>query len=474
MPDSGINPGPGVILMMRKISLRVICQVFLLSISAYTLAQSPDQQEAEARLAQSQDLVEAISSEFGRNSPRLIEPMAQLANSLTILNRFTEAHRTLEQAMQIARLEDGLYTEDQIPLIRQKIDNFSEGRDWSSAREQMDYLFWFYDSQKVTVDSRLIDDLISLSDQHLRGAAEDLESWQGYHLLQAKQLNWAIISTANTVYGKDHPRRVPLLYRQLQHLYLLKQAVEGRGRPAAELRRIVQGSGRLRESGEVVNSYFFVGLSLLDQIRNVYLSLPVPDIEGQAMAELYAADWHLLFDHPLRATDLYSTVYSALMRAGLAEQQVASYFSEPRIIPLQHFYPSVELAAAGAGSAEAESLSASAGKNLATLVFTEWSSGFSSVPRKQRALAEDSAGVFALLSFQLRGENEYSRWIKGKITQAISSAFDGAVVQGLGGNELGQQELLEKLGRIHFRPKLSGGMLQQSSAMLKYYPASNP
>ena len=54
---------------------------------------------------------------FGSLDSRLLEPLEQLADMLMQQNQFDEAHVMLDRAMQIARVDDGLYTEIQRPLL---------------------------------------------------------------------------------------------------------------------------------------------------------------------------------------------------------------------------------------------------------------------------------------------------------------------------------------------------------------------
>ncbi len=458
---------------MYRMTIRLFCLFLLTGLFSSALAQSAEDSTVGEELALSRELLDALESEMKGSDLRLLEPIEQLADRLMALNQFNEAHALLDRAMQITRLHNGLYTPSQIPLIRKKIENFSNRRDWARAREQLDYLLWFYDNQETELNPGLIDDLIAFSELHLRGAVEDLESWSGYHLIRANQLNWAIISTATAVYGENSPRRIPFLYRQIQHLHLFNQLVENGADASMDLRRMVQSSGRLKERSEVQNSYYFVGLSLLSQIRNIYMSAEPVNLEALAMTDLYTADWQLLFDYPDLAAVSYENVYGNFLEAGLQADTVNSYFNTPRVLPIKYFYPSISLASADLPvlPEEAEEFMREADSSF--LAFQEWSSIFPSVrhPLHQR---EREASNFALITFNLVAVNELSQWFKGTYTKTIGSATEVEILSYSAGRPPVEEELLKKLELLRFRPRLYAGELQQSRGILHYGLASQP
>ena len=458
---------------MCRTTLLLLVQFLLTGLFTTAQAQSIQSSNLRDELTLSRELLERYETEVDRNAIGLLEPIEQLADRLMALNQFNEAHRLLDRAMQITRLHNGLYTSSQIPLIRKKIENFSNRRDWESAREQMNYLFWFYENQEIAVNQGLIGDLLALSEQHLRGSVEDIEEWSGYHLLRVNQLNLAIISTAAKVYGENDPRSVPLLYRQILHLHVLNQVIESRNSASMDLRRIVPTSGRLRERSEVQDSYYFVGLSLLNQIRNIYLVAEPVNPEGLAMAGLYIADWQLLFDLPELAAESYRKVYGEFLGAELRADIVNSYFSDPRVLPIQYFYPSISQADSEVQVLLADTEGFANEVGSSPLFFNEWSSAFSSVRSPEAGLRQNEKGYdFVLFSFDLVAANELSPWFIGRHTKTISSASEAEIVGYSSANQAGGEEIFEKLNQLRFRPRLNAGLPQKSRGLLKYQFAS--
>ena len=89
--------------------------IFLVSLFGSVSGQSESSSDSLDELALSRALFDDQQDRFGSLDSRLIEPLEQLADALMQLNQFDEAHTMLDRALQIVRIEDGLYTENSTP-----------------------------------------------------------------------------------------------------------------------------------------------------------------------------------------------------------------------------------------------------------------------------------------------------------------------------------------------------------------------
>ena len=94
----------------------------------------------EARLAElTQQLevrlraIEDLQSEQGIYHPALIEAYSDLANVHVELENYDQASRYLTDALQIARINTGLFSEQQLPVIDELIKNNMRKQDWSEV-----------------------------------------------------------------------------------------------------------------------------------------------------------------------------------------------------------------------------------------------------------------------------------------------------------------------------------------------------
>ena len=189
---------------------RLIAFVFFLNlISSLGFAQRLSNLENEEVKAAFSDLRE-LEKTFGYNDYSLVEPLSELANLQTTMGSYVEANRSIDRAIQLIRRAGGLYSRDQLPYLRQKIENLATSGDWGNTRDQMEHINWFYLSKSDVTDASLVNDLLHLSGMHLRGINEDFEMYQSYHFRSAMSLQWSALRVARINYGERDERLVPI------------------------------------------------------------------------------------------------------------------------------------------------------------------------------------------------------------------------------------------------------------------------
>jgi len=423
------------------------------------------------------ELSRALLSEqqdrFGTLDARLIEPLEQLADKLIQLNQFEEAHSLLDRAMQITRVDAGLYTEAQRPLLQKKIANFVSQGDWESARENMEHLLWLYTNKSRRINRVLIDDLLELSRMHTRALAEDNIYWQGYHFRKSSQIRWLALGVAETLWGEFDERLVPIIYEQLRQYHLQTVALARGGPTSYSLRQIAPGSEIMRDRSDVSESFYLTGIGLLDGLYSIYANGESPNPEAVAMANVYLADWHILHGQPELASEKYRGAYQELVEAKVDGDLVNEFFSRPMVIPDTQFYSTVGAAvAAHRNKVVTEGIDNSEGY----LSFSEWSTALPDVRNPISSFGTENGARdsnFALFSFSLAGVNKVSRWFSHRYSSTLNTIEQVELLAHYLESPSEEIELLEKLNNLSFRPKLVNGEPQQATGRLKYYLADD-
>ncbi len=417
----------------------------------------------------SRALLSDLQDAVGPMDARLIEPIEQLADRLIDLNQFDEAHALLDRAMQITRIEDGLYTAFQRPLLSKKIDNFANRGDWESARQHMQHLLWLYTEKSKIIDEALVEDLLQLSRIHLRALVEDGRSWQGYHFRQSAQIRWLALGVAGTIWGATDPRLPPIIYEQLKQFHLQTVALWEGGSTGYSLRELAPGSDILRDRSAVNETFYFTGLALLNNLHAIYEVEQAVNLEGMAMSDLYLADWQILYDQPETAIATYQLAYQGMLSAGVDPALIDELFSQPLILPEAEFYPTVEQAVLARRSA----VEIAEEGSDPYLSFREWSTALPNVSSPVGDFVAQDQGEeldsnFALFSFSLAGVNKVSNWYSHRYTSTVSMIEQAELLTHFLDFRPQERRLLEKLNKLKFRPKLVEGQPQQANGILKY------
>ena len=455
---------------MKK-RLAAVLLIFLASPIGPVYGQFEPALDSLDELALSRALLDGQQDRFGPMDSRLVEPLAQLADQLMLLGQIDDAHVLLDRAMQIGRVEDGLYTETQRPLLRKKIENFANQGNWESARESMEHLLWLYTFKSLRIDQLLIEDLLELSRMHLRAFAEDNRSWQGYHFGQSSRIRWLAIGVAQSVWGKADERLVPIIYEQLRQLHLQTVALWRGGPTSYSLRRIAPGLEIMRDRSDVNENFYLTGLGLLDNLFSIYAEGESPDLKAIAMTHVYLADWHILYNKPQVAVEAYRQAYQELLAAGVDATLANEFFNQPMVIPDIEFYASLEVAVAAQRN---RMVTIGEANSDAYLSFSEWSAALPNVRSPIPGNTTDSAAAnsnFALFSFQLAGVNKASSWYSHRFSSMVSTIQQEELLGHYLETPPEEGQLLEKLKSLTFRPRLVDGEPRQATGRLKYYLA---
>lgn len=399
----------------------------------------------------------------------LVEPLGALADQLVSIGQFDRAHRALDRAIQIIRINEGLYTSNQLPYQRKKVANTANSGNWDEARKQIEHLYWLYTKKTEYATPQLMEDLAFLSDLHLKGITEDSADQQSYHLRRGSTANWMALAIGQALYGETSPVLVPIIYKTVNHLYLEKVATDQAGQTSRALREVVPGSGRVRSRDYMDYAYHQLGYQLLTKIKNIYEAQEEVNPEALAMSELYMADWDALFKKNERALNSYKTAYGRLSDSVQDAELLAAFFAKPRLLPEPVFFPSVALAQL---ESDAETLPPGIAELGDSLVFSEWSASFPRVPTPVTLPTRSgNSSNIAIFSFHIAGAPDLSKLMRFRNPAPIGAAENLSVIETSESSEGSASALLQNVRYLRFRPKLVDGIPQQASAKLVYVPA---
>ena len=454
------------------------CLFLVLFLSSPGLAQRLP--ESDNQLERGLVVLTELESEFGNNSTQLVPALIEMADLYRDEGRFAEAYRMLDRAAQVIRVAEGLYTRSQIPLVRMKVENYGDWGDWDSAREQLEHLFWLHRTKSDRVDSALIADLMALNELHLRGISEDSYEFQTFHFRRAARVNWLALGAAERLWGATDLRLVPIIYTLVRQQHLQAVAVEQGGKTGWELRQIVPGADLVRERDDMRRYYYGTGLRLLDQLRSIQLAQTPLDLEGAAMANLYTADWHLLFNEEDAALAAYRRSYEELSYAGRQPDELEDFFATPSVLPVHNYHGSLAVASVLGQGVKVEQSELDSFRqpepteetDYAQLLYAEWGPSFpytsSPDPVTQQFSAVRNAALF---SFDISGVMEITRFISRKQVRTVAQPLNISLVQPAPVSAEFREQMIARLEQLQFRPRLHAGRPVEASATLIYLSA---
>lgn len=422
-----------------------------------------------------QQLVRERETALGRHDVALVENLVSLADAAAALNLHGEASAVLERAIQIQRLNLGLFAEEQIPLYYSKLDSLVHVGDWDAVNSALDYVHWLLTEKQVSSETEIVEQMIRLSEFHLLSVAGDAVEEQANHYRRASELLYRALSVSEYVWGRHDPRRIDLHYSLAKHFYLQSAAIERGDKTGYNLRAIVPGSSWVRPRRVVQARYYQAGLRLFEDMRELLREKENTPAESIAMVDLYIADWHLLFNQE-RAGEAYTKAFMALLDAGREPTELNRLFASPQILPIATFHDTVDQALSVMAQSAPEGVELVGHGEITThLSFQEW---FESMPVVSFPLIAPAVGQLmrvdyfdTWLSFRLDSLNKVSRWVSGTYESHISVVDEFSVLNGESAEAVDLDYLDARLHSLRFRPRLEDGAARPSEGVLRFRAA---
>ena len=173
-------------------------------------------QEIETRRAG----IEQIQSNVGIYDQSLIEAYWSLAELHRELDDYESASAILLDALQIARINLGLYSAEQIQLLRQLIENQIKAKDWHSADDFYELEYLISSRAFSPRDSEYLDTLRFYGAWKLRVIQENLFNLSGQSLIltagEISSFYSRVISKVEQETGLQNKSMLDVLYAKTQ------------------------------------------------------------------------------------------------------------------------------------------------------------------------------------------------------------------------------------------------------------------
>lgn len=282
-----------------------------------------------------QDLA-ILESMYGPYDSRLLESLGDLTSVELQLGDFTSAQEILERRLQIVRVEDGLESPSQIPFLEDAIRHDIRVGNWTSASNRFEAINRLMASNSEELSLERLLQAKALKDWYLHAIlldAPDLRESQGRRI---GELQFRLMDDAETLFADDPLALVPWLYQDAIDEYR-----------SVSVRRIRRFLGKapaifIREKIFRTNEQSIATtFSNLKRIREIYADQG--DLEGEAMAMIYLADFRLATSKG-SAISLYRGAMDKLEEAGIPPQRINEFFSRPTTIPSAEFHQTLDAA----------------------------------------------------------------------------------------------------------------------------------
>ncbi|MFM1897620.1 MAG: hypothetical protein RLZZ385_2694 [Pseudomonadota bacterium] len=353
---------------------------------------------------------------------------ASLAEELTAMGGLyqaqgthVEAIGTLSRAMQINRINHGLDSLQQVPVVEKLIDSYLAQGEWGKADQYQSYLYYVQRKAFGNDDPRMIPVLNSLARWNLQLFQVGYGEALGLRLSNAYTLFKAASQIVNVHFGSDDERYVSYLKEMASSAYLVSRnqgLMEEASRPEY---RSVQAmyAERMRQIDPIHAQGYREGEEALRQIVEHYERRQGNARQhAQALAEL--GDWYLIFERRRAAADQYRLAYELLSEQAQGQQLIDELFGH--VVPLPAFSGSVEEMAFNPVVPETEGRELRSGYADVAVEVNDYGL-VSNVDVLSAEITEEDARVHTLLRRKVRSSVFRPKLENGEMVRSVDNRF---------------------------------------------------
>jgi tetratricopeptide (TPR) repeat protein len=283
-----------------------------------------------------EEQVHRLESQYDAYHAGLSEAKTGLALAYQQEGNHEEAISSLETALQISRVNYGLYHVNKIPLIEHLIVSYTATGNWQAVEDRYYTLMQLYSRNFDHNDVELLPGLAMLIKWHMFAFSEKVTEQPLNNLLTAREFMLKAINIIRYNYGVDDLRQLePFSGLVLIDFYLAVEQSEFRN----EVRNPTFDSFQQQTNPSFVESGS-IHLSMLTQGRRhieamIQITRNNPETPPRVALDILVmlADWNLIFKQKLAADEVYRQVWEQAMTLEDHEQYIDEIFIEPVRVP---------------------------------------------------------------------------------------------------------------------------------------------
>ena len=272
----------------------------------------------------------------------LVEELASLGRLQQQQGNHIGAIETLDRAIHVNRINSGLYTLEQIPVVEQLIQSYMALGNWEQADIYHNYLFHVQQKAYGVDDPRLIPVLDRLATWNIQAFKIGHGNLLGIRLRQSQILFNAAARMVGMHFGKSDERFIDYQRNIANSAYLVARNPDLMmeiQRP--EYRSMQQMfAEKLNEHRRVQPPGFRTGERALMEIA-MYYQKKGDNPYALAEAITHLADWYLMFDRRRGTLENYKLAWDMLQELENSEELTEKLFGN--VVPLPSFESPIEL-----------------------------------------------------------------------------------------------------------------------------------
>ncbi|MEH6634906.1 MAG: hypothetical protein V7700_05270 [Halioglobus sp.] len=312
------------------ITLLLACWVSSTFLWAQEVEPAADQQPASAQERAFRNAISSVESSQGAYAAQLSEQLLSLGLSLQSQGRHEEAIDLFKRGAHLSRINDGLYSAQQVPMLQGQIASHIASGDYALADERQHYM---YRVQVRSTDSGPEHTAALMQQANWQHSAYRLGiGAQGYtRIMNMWDLYRLALNDIIKREGETSPSLLPPLRGMLKAQYLIA------GYDWDNVGSISSDDLDARQSLNRFNAYraqsYQKGSAVITAIRDIEQKNHLEQDSAAANALIMLGDWQLWHNDRAEAWQSYQSAIAELAERDDAQVMIEHLFGEPVALP---------------------------------------------------------------------------------------------------------------------------------------------
>ena len=274
-----------------------------------------------------QDAIEELESVHGAYAAPIAQQLIGLANVYEQNEKYYKAVKVLKRSIHVIKINEGLYSTSQIPIVFQLINNLKKSEQWLSVNNNYHYLYRIYRRNYGDHDFEKLDIELTRAKWYLKSVLLNLSDKPVEDLIKSHTAYYRAANLIQLQFGETDIKLVQAINGLMvtQHL-LANLSSPSHSRSMAHTLNSSHISGMQRNSYKSGKSLIKLEYEILKKQAD---TTDVLLIENR----LKLADWHLLYNQKHIAIKQYLSTYQYALKQSNFTPEIESLFTQPISLP---------------------------------------------------------------------------------------------------------------------------------------------
>ena len=279
--------------------------------------------------------IETLESQEGAYGASVSEELLSLGNFYQQHGKHRQAIKVFKRSLHLKRINEGLYTLGQVPIVERLIESFLKQKEWHSVDKRFKYLNWLYHRNYTDDALELYSFKMQMARWYLKSFSLNRSKDPIVDLLRSHNGYIQAINILTKAYGPYDLRLISSIRGSLLVNYLIATAnIRGSNVEVSNTGQI-SGSvnGIVTKMGHLKNNSLKKGILLINQEIDIYQAQTKINYHSVTASKLKLADWYLMYGRRDTAMQLYQEAYQYLTEHIKDGQVIEQTFAKTVILP---------------------------------------------------------------------------------------------------------------------------------------------